>query len=396
MADMVKNNTKVAIKEEVTEGTYVAPAAGSDFISPLSDGLEFSPSKELLERSNLNSSIGHSTPRTGMKSVTGTLPVEAKANGTEGAAPEYGLLVEAALGSKRAVTTSSANDTDSGTPHTVSRIYLLDTDASKYAVGDVAHIKVSGGHHVSPITAVSNTAGDVYIDLLVAAGSIFTDGDAISAVQMYVTGNSAHPSFSVTKYMEDARREYAAGCRVNSMSVNNFTTGQLADFGFGFEGLSWDSDISAIGLTPSFDAALPPVVLSACFYEDGVQLAVNEVNVTIENTLGFKTSTCSANGKIGSRITDRKVSFTFNPYKQDNEVANFARFRDNTEFSAFFYMAVPTVTGEYKDIVAVYMPNCLITEYSEADADGLLQEAMTATAGRGADGTEEEIYIAFI
>ena len=229
MGDMVKNNTKIAIKEEVTEGTYIAPSSGSDFISPLSDGLEFIPSKELLERNNLNSSIGKSTPRTGMKSVSGTIPVEAKANGTEGTAPEYGLLIESCLGTKRQVTTTTADDTDAGGPHTATRIYLADADASKYNVGDIAHVKVSSDHHVSPITAVSNTSGDVYIDLLVAADNAFSDGDVISAVTTYLPANSGHKSFSLTKYMEDARLEQAAGCKVTSMSLNNFTTGQLAD-----------------------------------------------------------------------------------------------------------------------------------------------------------------------
>lgn len=394
---MVKNNTKVAINVEVTEGTYVPPAAGSDFLSPLADGLEFSPSKELLERNNLNSSIGKSTPRTGTKSVTGTIPVEAKSNGTEGAAPEYGLLIESCLGAKRAVTTTTADDTDAGGPHTTTRIFLLDADASKYAVGDIVHVKVSGDHHVSPVTAVNNTGGDVYIDLLVAADNAFSDGDVISAVTTYLPANTAHPTFSMTKYMEDARREFASGCRVNSMTLNNFVTGQLADFSFGFEGLSWDSDLSAPGFTPSLDAALPPIVLEACIYQDGVQIDVNEVGFAIENTLGNKTSTCSANGKISSRITERAISGNFNPYKQDDDIANFNRFKNNTAFSLFGFMSIPSgVTGEIQDIVAFYMPNCLVTEYVEADQDGLLQEGLTFSANRGSDGTSEEIYISMI
>lgn len=394
---MVKNNTKVAINVEVTEGVYVAPTAGSDFLSPLADGLEFSPSQETLERNNLNSSIGKSTPRTGMKSVTGSIPVEAKASGVEGAAPEYGLLIESALGSKRQVTTSTADDTDSTTPHTTSRIYLLDSDAGKYKVGDVAHVKVSGDHHVSAIDAISDTPGDVFIDLLVPAANAFTDGDVISAVTTYVPANSGHPTFSMTKYMEDARKETAAGCRVISMALNNFTTGQLADFSFGFEGLSWDSSLSALVITPALDDALPPIVLNACIYQDGVQIPMNSVAFSIENTLGSKTSTCSENGKISSRITERVVSGTIDPYKQDDNIDNFNRFKNNTPFSLFGSMSIPTgVDGEVQDIVAFFMPNCLVTEYAEADQDGLLQETLSFSANRGTDGTSEEIYISII
>lgn len=396
MADMVKNNTKVAINEEVTEGTYVPPAAGSDFISPLADGLEFTPSQELLERNNLNSSIGKSAPRSGIVSVAGAIPVEAKASGTEGNEPEYGLLIKSCLGTNRQVTTTTADDTDAGGPHTTTRIYLADADASKYNIGDIAHVKVSGDHHVSPITAVSNTGGDVYIDLLVAADNAFQDGDVISAVTTYLPANSGHPSLSMTKYMEDARREYAAGCRVTSMSLNNFTTGALADFSFSLEGLSWNSDLSAPGFTPSLDNAFPPVVLGACVFQDGVSINVNELGLSIENVLGVKTSTCSENGKISSRITERTVTGNINPYKQDDNIDNINKFKDNTSFSLFGYMGIPGATGEISDIVAFYMPNCLPTEYAEADQDGLLQEAISFSAHRGSDGSEEEIYICMI
>jgi hypothetical protein len=42
------------------------------------------------------------------------------------------------------------------------------------------------------------------------------------------------------------------------------------------------------------------------------------------------------------------------------------------------------------------MPNCIITELNEADQDGLLQDAITFSANRGASGTTSEIYIAVI
>ena len=332
-----------------------------------------------------------------MRDVTGSLPVEAKANGTEGAEPEYGLLIEAALGSKRNVTTTTADDTDAGGPHTTTRIYLLNAAAGKYNVGDVAHVKVAGDHHISPISAKSDTPGDVYIDLLIPADNAFQDGDVISAVTTYVTANSGHKTFSMTKYMEDARREYATGCRVTAMAMNNFAPGQLADFQFDFQGLDWNSDLSAPGVTPAYDAALPPIVLGACVHQDGVQIPVSELSFNIENVIGSKTSTCSESGKISSRITERTVSGSFTPYKQDDNIDNFNKFKDNTSYSIFGFMAIPTsVAGEVEDIVAFYIPNCLTTEYAEGDLDGLLQENLSFSGNRGADGSSEEIYICMI
>jgi hypothetical protein len=42
------------------------------------------------------------------------------------------------------------------------------------------------------------------------------------------------------------------------------------------------------------------------------------------------------------------------------------------------------------------MPNCIITDLAEADSDGLLQDAISFSANRGASGSIPEIYVAFI
>jgi len=395
MADTIKNNIKVAIMAESVEGTYLTPASATDFISPLSDGLEMTPAKELLERTNLNSSIGKATPRTGMKSVSVNLSVEAKASGTAGAEPEYGPLVESCFGAVRQNTT---NVTTKASGNTASVLQIEDADISKFNVGDIVHVQQSGAHHVSPVTAKSTGAGTATITLLVPHPSgDFADSVVVSKFTTYLPANSGHKSLSVSKYVEDARREYAAGCKVASMNLNNFTTGQLADFGFSLEGMSYNHSLTAPSFTPSYDSALPPIVLGACVYVDGVKTPVNEVTWSLENTLAFKTSTCSENGKISSRISGRTVTGSFNPYKQDDSITNFTNFDAGTEFSLFGFMAVPTSTaGEFKDVVAFYMPKCLITEYTEADQDGMLQEALSFSATRGPDSSTNEIYLSFI
>jgi hypothetical protein len=395
----IKQNTKVAVEKEVTEGTHVDPQSGAAFISPLSDGLEMLPAKEQLDRNNLNASIGKSTPRTGLKSVTGTIPVEMKSNGTEGAAPEFGSLIEACLGAERSAITKTSSDADDagGNAYSDSIIRLADADANTFNIGDIVTTKRAGAYHTSPIASVNNTAGEVEIALLVAdpAGA-YIDGIDIAAVQTYLPANAGHPSLSVTKYVEDAVKETATGVRCTNMSLNNFTTGQLADMAFGFEGLSFDRALEAPTQTPVFDEALPPVILNACVFQDGVSIDVNEFTISVENTLGFITSTCSDSGKVSSRITERTVSGSINPYKQDDSITNFTKFNSNTTFSLFAYAYNPTgIDGEYEDVVAYYLPNCLTTEIAEADQDGVLQETLAFSANRGSDGSEEEIYISF-
>lgn len=397
MAIAVRDNTVYAVEIESTEGTYVAPtSATTSYVQVLADGAELVPAKELLEREIFNGSIGKTTPRTGIRSVSGALPVEFRAGDTEGGDPEYDALLRSALGSKRTVAQNSADDTDAGGPHTTSRIYLLDADASEYNVGDIVTVEVSGDFHTSPVTAVSNTPGDVYIDLLVPAANPFTDGDVIKALTTYTVAESGQSTLSISKYIESAVLEQATGCRVNSMALENWTTGQLASWNFGFEGLDFDRSVTAAPHTPDYDDALPPIILQACLYQDSTQIDVNEVSFTIENTVGFATSTCQASGRLSSRISERTISGSFNPYKEDDNLGQFTNFNGNTEYSLFGFAFNPDATsGEYSNVCSFYLPFCISTELAEADQDGLLQEETSFSAGRGSDGTGNEIYISF-
>jgi hypothetical protein len=395
MSDTIKNNLKVAVMVEASEGTYLAPSSADAFISPLSDGFEINPAKELLERNNLNSSIGKSTARGGMKSVTASISVEAKANGVAGAEPEYSPLLKAALGTSRQNTTVV---TTKASGNTATVLQIQDADISKFNVGDIILVKQTGAYHLSPVISKTTGTGTATITMLVAHPSgDCSDSVTIEKFTTYFTANSGHPTLSLSKYVENARLEQAAGCRVSSMSLNNFSTGQLADLSFSLEGLNFDHSLTPPAYTPSYDLALPPIVLSAYVYQDGSALAINELSLNVENSLAYKTSTASPNGKISSRITERVVTGSINPYKQDDSIANFTKFKNDTEFSVFGYMAVPNGTaGEFKDVVAFYMPKCMISEYSEGDQDGLLQENLSFSASRGADGSNEELYIGII
>ena len=398
MAIAVKDNTAYAVEIESQEGTYVAPQSASSYILALEDGAEFSPEKELLERAVFNGSLGKTTPRTGMRQVSGAIPVEMRASSVEGSAPEYDALMRSALGLRRQASATTADNSDTGTApeaHTVSRIYLADSDAGKYAVGDIVTIKRSNNYHTSPVSAVSDDAGDVHIDLLVSADVPFSNGDEVAAVTTYVTANSGHPSLSVSKYMEGARLEQASGCKVTTMELNGFETGQLASFNFGFEGLDWDTSLTPQPHVPTYDTALPPIILSACVYQDGQKIDVNALSISLDNELGFATSTCAPNGRFSARPTSRTITGTINPYKNDDDVDQMLKFKNNTEFSLFATAFVPSATedGEYGQVVSIYMPNCIITEASEEDADGLLQEALSFQATRGQQATDEELYI---
>lgn len=388
MSNVIIKNTKLFVVAEAVEGTYDPASAGSEAVQPLADGLELTPARETLDRSILSGSIGYATPRNGMKSVSATIPCEFRAATTEGGVPDYHLLLKSALGDE-----ASIDEVTSTTGHTVSSINMSAANASAYVMGDIVLVKESGAYHVSPISKVNATS----IELLVHAASDFSDGVKIAKVQMYYAANSGHPSLTVERWFEDKRKEYGAGMKVTSMSLNNFTTGQLADLSFSLEGASYGQSIDTLSVTPTFATSLPPVILNACVFVDGSTIAVNELSLSVENTLGWITSTCSANGRISSRVTDRKITGSFNPYKQDDSVDFFSRFNNATSFSVFAYAYNPSgVTGEFNQVVAFYLPQVLISELGQADQDGVVQESISFTAHRGNSNSTDEIFIASI
>ena len=361
-----------------------------------------SPSKELISRSISNGSLGESTPRSGIKSVSGNMVVEARTHSTPGTAPEYHELMKAALGNSRTAVTKTSSDADDvgGNAYSDTIIRLADADANTYNVGDIVMTKRSGAYHISPVASVNNTAGQVEIVLLQTdpAGA-YVDGIAIEALVTYYPADSGHDSVSVSKWIEGAVLEQADGCKITSVGLENFSTGQLPTWNFAFEGLSFDRTVSARPHTPSFDTALPPIVLSAGLYMNGgaTCLDVTNVSFSLENSLGFATSICNENGRSSSRVTERKITGTFNPPKTDDSVADFTKYDANTEFSLFGYAYVPTSTaGEYGNVVAFYLPQCIMTEIGEGDEDGLLTNEITFSATRGAAGTSQELYITLI
>jgi hypothetical protein len=313
---LVKDDGSVFIEKEVTEGTYVPEASGASAVEVLSDGLEFTPTKELLERNNRTSTVETVPSRVGQKSMAGGVPCEMKAAATEGAEPETGALYEALLGGKATLT-----EVTSLISHTTTRIYV--TDNSQYAVGYIVKIKqseIAGVDHISPISAVDNDGQD-YIDLLIPYGVAFSDNVKIAAATVFYHQSGA-PTLSVTNYLGGEIREKAIGMRPTGGEIANWSTGQLPEMTFNLEGLDFERGVGQPLFTPTYDSeagAEVPVILCSKIFKDTTELTLNSLSISFTNTLGFLTSTASKNGKIKSRITKFQVGFSINPYMEDDD-----------------------------------------------------------------------------
>jgi hypothetical protein len=115
----------------------------------------------------------------------------------------------------------------------------------------------------------------------------------------------------------------------------------------------------------------------------------------MENTLARVTSTCSENGIIALRESERTLSGSMTPYMDTTSVSLFNNFNENTQFSLFLHMQNPITNGK-KEVIALYLPNCIITALPKADQDGLLTYALEFSAGPSSDGSGSDIYLSFI
>ena len=392
---LIKQNTIIGIEVESTEGTYVAPTAATSYLTPLSDGFDLTPAREVIDRGLLNASPGKETPRLGIRSVTATLPVEFRASGVEGGDVDHGLLLRGALGATRSATSSTSK-----TGNTATVIQIQDADISKYAVGDVVVIEESGAHEARPISAVDTSIGTANITLAFAlANGAPADNVVVSAFRTYYTAATGHPALSLSYYWGNEIREAGIGTKVTSMSLENYSTGQVASLNFGLEGLNYSEINGVAPHTPTYDTGLPPIILSACVFRNGTSLDLNAFGLSLTNTLGFLTSTCSENGRISSRVTSREITGTINPYKDDTSTAYFDDWNDGTEFSLFAVAYNPSATaGEFTlgSVVSIWLPQCFATEFKVGEVEGILADEIGFRATRGAQGTSEECYMGLV
>lgn len=391
----IKDTTLFGIEEESSEGTYVAPSAATSYFQPLEDGFELSPNRELLERNVMNSSIDAAVPKVGIRSVSGSCAVEFRASGTEGAAPNFGSFIKSALGATRAIATTT---TTKSSGNTGSALQIQDADISKFNKGDIIVVKESGGHHVCFVTAVDSSSGTANITVSPSkASGNFSNSVVISKSKMYLTAATGHPALSLSYYWANTWRQTGIGCRVSSMSLDNFSTGKLASFNFNFEGLDYAEQDGTAPHTPTVDSGTPPVILTGCVYKDGTEIVINQFSLSVENSLAFQTGTCA--GRIAGRVNERKIKGTINPYMDDSASAYYTLFNNNTTFSLFIRAANPSgTTGEFSmgSVVGIYLPYCVVSEYKKGDLDGLLVDEVSFQVCKDPNGVLETMYVGFI
>jgi hypothetical protein len=383
---VIKNESTLGVMEEVTEGTYVPPVAGTDYLEVLSDGLEVNKTRELLERDNLSSTTETEAARVGMAEIVASVPLELRASATAGAAPQMlDLPLKSLLGGARTAVTDTTTTGNSST--------VLEFGAAPpFAVGDSVIVKESGAYEVRPVSEVGATTITFPFALENGAPS---DGVVVEAVATYYHDTANSKSLSFEHNVGNEIQQQADGCRAQAGVIENWSTGQIPTMSFTFGGLALARSNAGGTATPDFTAdALPPVALEACLWIGGSKKSYNELSLNIENTLSFLTDACNADGKVASRITKQVVNFTANPYSDDTAITEWTAFEQNTDTSVFFYAANPSSTaGEFSEVVAVWIPQGKITEIPFGDNEGIVTDNLAVRAHQST--SNDSIFISF-
>ena len=388
MIGVLKSNTLVALTREVTQGTPVEPTLPTDFVQVLADGLEINPIKEVLERTILTTNIGTPAGMNSTESVEGAFAVEYKGSGGP-TPPQYGLAIESCLGGTRDVITQTT--TALGTINT------FEVTGHAYEVGDLVVLKIAGANHVAFVQSI--LADVITFVPSLPVGQVVPLGTVITPSVTYFPTNTNQPTITATYYLGNEIKQQGTGCRVSSMSLENFETGQIPTLNFSYNGLSFSRVDGAAPVVPTFQPNLPPVVLGATLsLPDGVCIKMNTFSLSVENTIAPLNTVCSPSGTISSFVTKRASTGTFNPYLDDTTVEWFNKFDSNAIFSLTLTLGVPSiVAGEVLagSVVAIYMPQVKISEIPTGDVEGILTDEISFQASTGADGTGTDVFMAF-
>jgi hypothetical protein len=393
MSTLVKGQSSLYLVDEVTEGTYVAETLVSEAIEPLQDGLEFQLAVEEIERKTLTDTIEAVEPRLGLRTVTGSIPMEFKAGATAGAEPRGQILYESLLGGKRAISTTTTTKA-SGNTSTV--LAIEDADISKFNIGDSVLVKKAGAYEVRPISAKSSGAGTATITFPFALKNGAPGASVVIEKVVTYFHDSATPSFSVTHYLGGEIREEIHGAKANTASLDGWEANGTPSISFGVEGIDMVRTVNVPSLAPDFAAdAKVPVLQHACAWIGSNEIDYTEMGLSIENTKADLLSACSPSGKIGTRKTAFAVSGSINPYMSDADVTRWDDFEAGTITSLFTYAFNPTaVAGQFNQVVAIWMPNIKITNMPTGDNDGVLMDAIEFKAFRSAGN--DTIFLSFI
>jgi len=220
-----------AVKEEITEGTPVAPAAATDYLA-LQDDFSIAPGTDSLENGELKSSIGKSKPISGAENPTASFSHYLRASGVVAQAPNFGLLLKSCLGAV-AVATTEYNTVASST----TSLIKVDTgEGATFQRGEALLIKDGvNGHLIRCLDSISSDDLTPGFKLPAAPAVNVNLGRSV----LYYPANTGHSSLTLWHYLGNGGAvQMVSGARCTEASFE-MAAGQLITGNYSLEGIGF-------------------------------------------------------------------------------------------------------------------------------------------------------------
>jgi hypothetical protein len=222
--------SSLAIVEESTAGTPVAPTLATQFIA-LQEGFSLNPNFNSIDNNELRNSIGVSKSIQGLESPEGSLDHYLRHSGVEGQAPNYILLMESLIGS------ASTNSTQRLTAAaSTTSVVKLAAGGSDFAKGKAVLVKDgTNGYSVRPVDSVSSNDLTLGFQLDAAPASGLGVGKCVNVSP----ANEGHPTYTSWLYRGGGGAlEMLAGCRTSEASVS-VAAGELVNASYSMQGTKY-------------------------------------------------------------------------------------------------------------------------------------------------------------
>ena len=275
MSSFQTKSSRMAIVTEVTEGVPVSPTASNMYIA-LQDGFSLEASFDVLDNAELTGSIGKAKPIKGLENPTCSVGHYLRHSGVEGQEPNFGRLIEGALGGKSVNATEYNTDVGStaGSALVAGTIVHDAGQGAFFERGEAYMIKDGvNGYSIRNVKSIATDTATLNFNLTVAAPAANVNlGKAI----LYKPGSS-FPTFSMWDYRGNgAAVQMVAGAKVTELSISA-TAGDFINGDFSLEGLSYY--FNPIELTASNnkldfnDGGVKLATIAVGFYKDPIELA---------------------------------------------------------------------------------------------------------------------------
>jgi len=234
MASIQTRSSVLGIVKETTEGTLKKPSAATDFVA-LQDAFSMAPNVNSLENAELKNSLGKAKSILGAEAPTASLSHYIRHSGVEGQAPNYGVVLEAALG---AVSTAST-EYDTVSSSTTSVIKVNTGEGATFERGEALLIKdATNGYRIRCIDSISGDNLTIGFQVPNAPASGINLGKCV----LYKPANDSHPTLSLWHYLGNGGALQAmAGGRVTSTSID-ISAGELINASYSLEGVGFYYD----------------------------------------------------------------------------------------------------------------------------------------------------------